>query len=239
MKMDTKLYYDIKNQGLLIISDFEEKQKLMDLGVDPKIEYKKINASEIINYKIKNVGFDRIQNELFQFIKDIFLGLKLKTVVFHESSVDLSDTIIDVQHLLIGEKSKIEISSKNFKYLEEITFLSLKSFKGKVLDKFDAVKKAVLWDSTKIFTLPEMFPNLKELTINKGSLTELDLSNHEDLEKLDVHYCSKLERILVSNNHRLNDIFIENCKNLDITNLPSLARIWPQRKVNIDKKLLI
>ena len=234
--MDTNIYYDIEGQGLLITSNFAEEKKWMDLGVNPKIEYKKITISEVDNYKIIDIGFNKIENDYFQTIKEIFSKLKLEAVAFHESSVDLLDVVIDVQHLLIGEKSKMDISAKNFKNLSEVTFLSIKSFKGKVLDQFDTVKKAVFWDSTKTFSFPEMFPNLTELTINKGGLTELDLRNNKDLEKLGVHYCTKLEKILLPNHHKLNDVFIENCKNLDITNLPSLARVWPQRKVNVEKK---
>lgn len=234
--MDTNIYYDIEGQGLLVTSNFAEEKKWMDLGVNPKIEYRKIEISEIDNYKVVDVGFTKVEDDYFQKMKGVFSKLKLEAVAFHDSSVDLSDVIIDVQHLIIGEKSKMNISAKNFKNLEEVTFLSVKSFKGKILDQFDTVKKAVFWDSTKTSSFPELFPNLIELTINKGGLTELDLRNNKDLEKLGVHYCTKLEKILLPNHHKLNDVFIENCKNLDITNLPSLARVWPQRKVNVEKK---
>lgn len=234
--MDTNIYYDIEGQGLLVTSNFSEEKKWMDLGVNPKVEYKQIAISEVDNYKVIDVGFIKIENDFFQTMNEIFSKLQLQAVAFHESSIDLADIIIDVQHLLIGEKSKIDISTKNFRNLEEVTFLSIKSFKGKILDQFDTVKKAVLWDSTKTSSFPEIFPNLIELTINKGGLTELDLRNNKDIEKLDVHYCTKLEKILLPDDHKLNDVFIENCKNLDISNLPSITRVWPQRKEKTEEK---
>ena len=226
-----------ENKGILITSNFSEIQKWMDLGINPKVEYIPVTISSFRNYEVKSLGFDKVENEYFQSIKDLFPGLKFETVSFHESSIDLSNVLIDVKHLLIGEKSKFNISKNNFKGLEEITFLSIKSFKGKVITQLDTVQKAVLWDSTKTSSLPEMFPNLIKLVINKGALTEVDLRNNKHLEKLEVHYCTKLERILLPDKHKLNEVFIDNCKNLDVNNLPSaVTRVWPPRKETIKKK---
>ena len=234
--MDTNIYYIPEHKAVSITSNFAEEKKWMDLGVNPKIEYIPMTISDFSKYEIRGIGFTKVDNNYFQTIKSLFSDFNFNSVAFHNSTVDLSDVIIDVRELFIGEKSKIDISVKNFKNLEEVTFLSVKTFKGKILDQFDTVKKAIFWDSTKTYALAEMFPNIKELTVNKGSLTELDLRNNKNLEKLEVHLCSKLEKILLPDDHKLNDIFIENCKNLDISNLPSVARVWPQRKDNVEKK---
>ncbi|MBV8327824.1 hypothetical protein [Chryseobacterium sp.] len=235
--MDTNIYYIPKYQGISITSNFAEIQRQMDIGLEPKIEYIPIAISDLSKYKIRGLGFEKIQDEYFQSIKNLFSGLKLEAVSFHESNIDLSDVTIHVQHLLIGEKSKVNLSNDNFKDLEEVTFLSLKSFKGKVLNQLDTVEKAVLWDSPKGSSLPEMFPNLKELTINKGALIKLDLRNNKDLEKLDVHLCTKLEQILLPDQHKLKEVFIENCKNLNVNNLPpSVTRVWPPRKEKVEKR---
>lgn len=233
--MDTNIYYIPEYKAVSVTSNYAEEKKMMDLGVNPKVNYIPMTISDFSKYEIEGIGFTKVDNSYFQTIKSIFSSFKFKGLAFHDSNIDLSNVTIDVRELFIGEKSKLDISTKNFKGLEEITFLSIKSFKGKVLDQFDTVKKAIFWDSTKI-SLAEMFPNIKELTVNKGSLTELDLRNNKNLEILDVHYCTKLEKILLPAHHKLNDILIENCKNLDISNLPSLARVWPQRKVNAEKK---
>ena len=234
--MDTNIYYIPEHKAVSITSNFDEEKKWMDLGVNPKIEYIPMTISDFSKYEIRGIGFTKVDNSYFQTIKSIFSDFNFNSVAFHNSTVDLSNITINVRELFIGEKSKIDISAKNFRNLEEVTFLSIKSFKGKILDQFDTIKKAVLWDSTKTSSFPEMFPNLIELTINKGGLTELDLRNNKHIEKLDVHYCTKLEKILLPDDHKLNDVFIENCKNLDISNLPSLARVWPKRKEKTEEK---
>ncbi|MBT2621908.1 hypothetical protein [Chryseobacterium sp. ISL-6] len=233
--MDTNIYYIPEHKAVSITSNFAEEKKWMDLGVNPKIEYIPMTISDFSKYGIKGIGFTKVDNNYFQTIKGIFSDFNFNSVAFHNSTVDLSNVTIDVRELFIGDKSKIDISAKNFKNLKEVTFLSVKTFKGKVLSPLDSVEKAVLWDSTKASTLPEMFPNLKELTINKGGLTELDLINNKNLERLDIRLCSKLERILLPDNHKLNYVFIENCKNLDVSNLPvSVTSVWPVRKEKKD-----
>ncbi|UIR57827.1 hypothetical protein LZQ00_08395 [Sphingobacterium sp. SRCM116780] len=229
--MDTNIYYIPAHHTISITSDFAEEQRRMDTGIDPKIEYIKLSISDLSNYSFDTIGFKRVENDYFQSIKSIFSKINLKAVAFHESNIDLSDVVIDVQHLLIGDKSKVNLKMENFKNLKEVTFLEIKTYKGKVLNQLSTVKKAVLWDSTQTSLLHEMLPNLIELTVNKGSLTELDLRNHKHLEKLDIHYCTKLEQVLLYKDHKLQNVMIENCKKLDISNLPlSVTSVWPPRK---------
>lgn len=62
-------------------------------------------------------------------------------------------------------------------------------------------------------------------------ILELDLRNNKDIERLDIHLCSKLEHILLVENHNLKKVLIENCKNLDVSNLPeAITSISPPRK---------
>jgi len=57
---------------------------------------------------------------------------------------------------------------------------------------------------------------------------------NKDLEKLEIHYCSKLEQILLPEHHKLKEVVIENCKNLDVSNLPTeVTSIWPPRKESV------
>lgn len=224
--MDSKIYYIPEHKTVSITSNYSEIKKWMDLGIHPKVEYIPITISELSQYEINSVGFDKIDNNYFQTIKELFSKLNLTSVAFHESTLDLSDVIIAAQELFIGEKSKINILAKNFENLKEVTFLSVKTFKGKVLDTFESVKKLTVWDNTKTSTLPEMFPNITELIVNKRSLTELDLTKNKNLEKLEIHYCSKLEQILLPENHKLKEVVIENCKNLDVTNLPTKINLY-------------
>ena len=203
----------------------------MDAGIDPKIELIELHISDLDKYSFDGIGFKKVENDYFQKIKPIFSKYKFDIVSFYELDLDFSEIIIDAQHLIIGDKCKLNLSDENFKDLEEVTFISVKDFKGKVLNELSTVKKAVLWDSTQNSLLHKMLPNLTELTVNKGSLTELDLRNHKYLEKLDIHYCPKLERVLLYKDDKLRDVMIENCKKLDISNLPlSITSVWPPRK---------
>lgn len=219
--MDTNIYYDSQNPGLLITSDFEEIQKWMDLGVNPQINYKKITISEIENYNIKDIGFYKIDNDYFQSIKEIFSKYNFEAIAFHETTADLSDIVLDVEHLIVGDKSKINLSEKNFKNLKEITFLSVKTFKGKILDKFETVEKLILWyENKKSNDVLENFPKLKEFWINNGSIVELDITQNLYLEILELHRCLKMEKVILPTDIHLKKVIVEACNKLDTSNLP-------------------
>lgn len=229
--MDTNIYYTPENKGVIVTSNFAEIKKLMDLGVNPKVDYIQITATDFSKYDIRTISFDRVDNNFFKTIVRNVSDLKLETISFLRSTVDLSDAVVDAKHLFLGEQSNIDLSPENFINLEELSFLSVKTFKGKLLNKLESIKKAVLWDVTDS-SLIEMLPNLNELTINKGIIQDLDIRQNIKLERLDVHYCSKLLQILLPNNSSLSWILIENCKKLDTSNLPSsITSVWPQKKV--------
>lgn len=219
--MATNIYYDPKNPGLLITSNFAEIKKWMDVGVNPMIDYKEISISEINNYKIKDIGFDKVDNDYFQSIKEIFSKYHFETVAFHETTADLSDIVLDVEHLIMGDKSKINLSEKNFKNLKEITFLSVKTFKGKILDKFKNVEKLILWyENKKANDILEHFPNLKEFYIYNGSIVELNLSKNPHIERLQLHLCIKMEKVILPTDIHLKKVIVEACNKLDTSNLP-------------------
>ena len=219
--MATNIYYDPQNPGLLITSNFAEVKKWMDIGVNPMIDYKEISISEIDNYKIKDIAFDKVDNTYFQSIKEIFLNYKFEAIAFHETTADLSDVVLDVEHLIVGDKSKINLSEKCFKNLKEITFLSVKTFKGKILDKFESVKKLILWyENQKSNTILENFPNLKEFYIYNGSIVELNLTENPHIERLQLHRALKLEKVILAPTMHLKKVIVEACNKLDTSNLP-------------------
>lgn len=219
--MDTNIYYIPTLQGILVTSNFAEIQKRMDVGMDPKVEYKKILISELNNYNFKSIGFDKVKNDYFQSIKQIFSEYKFETISFYETFIDLSDLVINVQHLIIGDKSKINISEKNFSNLNEITFLSVKTFKGKILDKFEKVDKLILWyENQKSNIILESFPNLKEFYIYNGSTVKLNLINNPLIERLQLHRCIKMEKVILLTEIHLKKVIVEASTLLDTSNLP-------------------
>jgi len=219
--MATNIYYIPKHQGILITSNFEEIQRRMDIGMNPKIEFIKISISDLDKYKIKGFGFEKIDNDYFKSIKEIFSKYHFEAIAFHETTADLSDVILDTEHLIVGDKSKINLSEKNFKNLKEITFLSVKTFKAKILDKFEKLEKLTLWyENKKSNDILEKFPNLKEFYIYNGSIVELDLTENPRVERLQLHLCIKLEKVILPPAMHLKKIIVESCNKLDTSNLP-------------------
>lgn len=111
--------------------------------------------------------------------------------------------------MAIAQKS---IFRKNFENLKEITFLSVKTFKGKILDTLGSVEKLILWyENKKSNSILAMLHNIKEFYIYNGSLIELDLTGNPRLERLQLHRCLKLEKVVLNPSARLRNVIIESC----------------------------
>lgn len=219
--MDTNIYYIPIHHGILITSNFAEIQRRMDIGMNPKIEYIKISISDLDKYKIKAFGFEKVDNDYFQSIREEISKYYFETIAFHETTADLSDIIFNVKHLIIGDKTKINLSAKNFNGLEEITFLSVKTFKGKILEKFNNVEKLILWyENQKSNIILENFPNLREFYIYNGSIVELNLTENPLIERLQLHRALKLEKVILPSTIELKKVIVESCNKLDTSNLP-------------------
>ncbi|WP_160139810.1 hypothetical protein [Chryseobacterium sp. c4a] len=235
--MNTHIYYIPQYKAVSVIANFAETQKKMDLGMSPKVDYIPMTISDFSRYEIEGIGLVQIENDCFQAIKEIFSNFKFKSVAFHESNIELADVVIDAQHLVIGDRSKVNVSEKNFQNLEEITFLALKTYKGKVLTILNSVKKIAMWyEGKKSNTILSKFPELKELHCFNGSEIQLDIRENKCIERLELANFPKLEHILLDHDHIIKELKIENCKKLDISNLP-VTSIWPPRKENIKAKI--
>ena len=219
--MDIKIYYIPEYQGISITSNFAEIKRMMDIGVNPKVEYKEISKSDFHMYPIKSISFEMVDNDYFQNVTDIFVGRRFEYLSFYDSVINFSDVLLNVKHLVIGQKCKVDLSANNFKDLEEITFLELKSFKGKIVSEFNSVEKIVLWfESKKANGILTKFPSLKRLDIFNGSETKLDLRTNKDLESLKLGNLSKLEEILFDPATIIITATIENCKKLNLGAIP-------------------
>lgn len=220
--MKASVYYIPNNHGVLITSDFTEIQKRMDIGIDPRIDYNKIAISDLGQFIIKGIGFDKVDEDSFQNVKQDFSNREFEYIAFHNSVADLSDILLDVNHLIVGENTKISITKNSFKNLKEITFLSVKTFNGKILDSIESVEKLIIWyENRKSNNLLPMFPNLKELSIYNGGIAELDLSLNPLLKTLQLHRCTKLEKVILNPQMQLTSVIVEACKKLDMSNLNS------------------
>lgn len=99
-----------------------------------------------------------------------------------------------------------------------------------MLHQFESVERLVIWyESKKVNEILLMFPKLKHLEINNGSLVELDLAANMMLETLSLHRCMKLEKVILDPSINLKKVVIEHCKRLDVNNLGNNVSRWPRK----------
>lgn len=218
--MDANIYYNHKNEGLFITSDSEKVQKEINLGLYSNTNFEKIHLSNLDQYTVKGIGFDKVDDTYFQNIKYIFSKYEFEVIAFHRSNVNIDNIKINTKNLIIGNSSKINFGSEHFSNLKEISFLSVKTFKGRILDKINSVEKLILWyENKKSNEILLSFPNLKEFYIYNGTIIELNLTKNPLLEKLQLHRCTKLENVIVHPEHCLKKVIVESSNKLDTGNL--------------------
>lgn len=186
--------------GSNIDSDLDEiisiatKQRIKSVGIKVNINS---NMSKLSNLNIESISFDNcaIDYKLFP--------------VFNS-----------VQNLNIGDFVKMDIDFCYFPNLVDISFLSVKTFKGRIMNKIESVEKLILWyENKKSNVILSMFPNLKEFYIYNGSIVELNLMENPLLERLQLHRCTKMEKVVLNPSIQLKKVVVEACKKLDVSNL--------------------
>lgn len=205
-----------------------------------------IKESERTSFEFIGNGLDGNLDRLLtiaieQKIKNVWIGvtitssisklsiLKIENISFESCVVDfkLLPIFENAKYLTIGNSVKMDISSFYFPNLVDIAFLSLKTFKGDIIDKIKSIKKLVIWfENKKLNGMLPMIPNLKHLEINNGSMVELDLSTNAMLETLSLHRCLKVERVLLAPSIELKTVVVESCKWLDQSNLGENIQNW-------------
>ncbi|KQO32740.1 hypothetical protein ASF10_19985 [Flavobacterium sp. Leaf82] len=196
-------------------NNFEEIQKKMDLGIFPKSTYIKAEIHDLSKFDFQTISLNYFNSFDFEYFKSIFSIYSFQIVSIHNSTLDLEGVEINTRHLIIGDKVKVNLLERNFIGLDEITFLSVKTFKGKILESFIDVKKMILWyESSKSNNILKLFPNLIELQIYNGNLVNLFLTENQKLKKLQLHNLPKLE--IVKKPDGLEELIVERCKMLKL-----------------------
>ncbi|MGE6397379.1 hypothetical protein [Chryseobacterium scophthalmum] len=176
-----------------------------------------VAISIAIEQGIKSVGIGvGITSDIYKLSK-----LNIESISFHNCIIDykLFPEFDKVKYLTIGDSVKVDISFSNFPNLVDITFLSVKTFKVKILDKFEKVEKLILWyENKKSNDILKKFPKLKEFGINNGSIVELDITQNPNLEILELHRCIKLEKVIVPSGNSLKKVIVEASNKLDDSN---------------------
>lgn len=174
--------------------------------------------SNSIKQKIKSLGIGvEVTSSMFK-LKSMS---DIESISFHNCTIDykLFPVFDNVKYLTIGDSMKMDLSFSHFPNLVDVTFLSVKTFKGKILDEFESVKKLILWyENKKSNDILEKFPKLKEFWINNGSVVELDITQNSYLEILELHRCIKLEKVIVPARNSLKKVIVEASNKLDDSN---------------------
>ncbi|WP_166919758.1 hypothetical protein [Flavobacterium poyangense] len=213
---DFNIYFNVNEKGLIVTNNFEEIQKKMDLGIRPKSTYIKVEIQDLFKFNFLTITFNDINPINFQTFKSIFSKHSFQAIAFYNSIIDLEDVIINTKHLVIGDKVKVNLLERNFIGLNEITFVSVKTYKGIILESFMNVKKLILWyENNKSNDILNLFPNIVELQIYNGSLVDLFLTENRKLKKLQLHNLPKLQRVEIKPDD-LEELIVERCKKLTI-----------------------
>jgi len=212
--MNFSIYFNTDEKDLLVTSNFEEFQKRMDLGIFPKSTYIQTDIDGLSKLDFQIITLYNVKTLDFQYFKNIFLEYSFQIVAIHNSTLDFEDMIIITKHLVIGEKVKVNLLERNFSGLCEITFLSVKTFKGIIQEPFINVKKLILWyENSRSNDILKHFPNLIEFQSFNGSTVDLSLSENRKLKILHLHNFPKLESIDIKPDD-LEELIVYGCKKL-------------------------
>lgn len=236
--MDSKIEVTISNQRghkTLVFSPIGYADKVMS----DELSNEFILESDRTNFEFVDKYFDgdldqiigiAVRQQIKRVAISVSISFSMSTLALLEvESISFRNCIIDykmlprfdsLKYLIVGDSVKMDLLSNHFPNLIDISFLSLKTFKGRLLDKCQTLKKVVIWhENKKLNEMLPMFPNLQHLVINHGSLVELDVSTNKKIETLGLHHCRKLEKVVLIPSIVLKEVVIENCKLLDQSNL--------------------
>jgi hypothetical protein len=212
--MNAKIYIT-KNNELFITSRIEEWERKIQLKIFPDLKFKLVDISE--NNKLRSVTgitYDMVSYEDFVIVNNIIESYSPQELAIYESNI-ITSPVIFCSHLLLGDMINFELRHERLKNVERISFLSLKSFKGKIINNLIDVKHLVVWEDKKSIMndILKRFPNLESLYLVRTSLEFLDLSVNKSLLRLELHDCRKLNKLEFGENIPEN-IVIELCPNL-------------------------
>lgn len=226
-------YYKTQNEnnsvGLFITSRTEYWLERVRLSIHPPLG-EEINClfDDIQNVSII-LGFDKIDSDIFN---SVITEISKKNVItdlgIHNSVINVNlDSTLLVDKLYIGESTTMDLDSAQID-AKEITFLSLKTFKGFFLSKFPNVQSLTIWeDKNRINELLEVFFNIKELILTSSNVEILDFKLVMRLNNVDLRYCNKLTSIEVGAKHKIQRLIVQKSKNyFPSINLQHIVKIF-------------
>lgn len=208
--MDAKIYINDQSD-ILITTRIDYWIEKIKLGIFPEQNYLLIDEEDVLNNKnLVNISFDKIVTTNINYFLELFKNNSDNQVIaFHECKSKEINRYY-AKHLVVGEKCILPINVENSETVEEITFLSLKTFKGKVTSLIYNVKTLNVWnDKGKLNEIVLAFIDLRVLKIYNSDVQILDLTQFLNLVSVEIYNCKKLEIINFSENNTAN-VLLEN-----------------------------
>jgi len=215
--MDTKIYLD-KSGGLLITTRFSEWENNMRLGIFPQQHFLLIDTFALKSNHIilKSVSFDKVPLKDFVTINNYLKYIEFDEVAIHECNL-INVQLPNCKHLILGIKVKLNLSNEILLSIQKITFLSLKTFRGKILNDLNNIKDLIVWDDIGFINeLLKKIPYIEILQLFKTNLETLDISLNHHLCLLELYNSKKLKRLEFTKDNMPNKISFEMCPNLVI-----------------------
>lgn len=213
--MDVKYYitkYD-DGIGLFVTSRTDYWQERCRLRISPSLGEEIAHLKDVKGQTVV-LGFDQIDSKVFNgVVEEVSTLNTIKELAIHNSKIHVDFTAtLSIDHLYIGEKVALDLHASQIES-KEVTFLNLKTFKGRVLSKFPATESLTVWyDRDNINKLIESFYNVQKLVVTHCNVEMLDLGLLSRLTVINLAYCRNLTKINVLEKHSLEIITVQTSK---------------------------
>jgi len=215
--MKIKYYLNTNEEGcttLSVTSRSEYWLNEVELNTSPSLGTEIFDLEKDINNDSISIGFDGVEANIFRYvIEHINIQRSIKILAIHNSDIEIDLTLsLNLDHLIIGLNNNINMSKWNIN-AREITFYSLKTFKGILPNSFSIVEKLTVWDDkNRINDLLKLFVLITELKITNSNIEELDLKSLKQLKMAHLAHLNKLVNIEIPSPNKLERIIVEKCK---------------------------
>lgn len=217
------LYNSINNNKVNLTLTSTEK-----IDEDIVFRFHKFDESELTevlqiissnSYSLLSIEYIN-SNKFDRFFQRLLAVINSPILTFYNCKVNIDSEITPVRVINFGEKVSGKFDVFLFKGLEEITFTSYKTFKGKIYGKNDSLRKLILWyfnPNDKSLKDLGFFKGLRELEINNTNIETLEgIESLTELRSLTINMGIKLREIKnIQNCKKLINVFIHNSKKVE------------------------
>jgi len=216
--MKIKYYLNIDSNGrstLFVTGRYEFWLNKVKLNISPPLGTEIFSLEDEIEADSINLGFDFIEAKDFE---DVLRKMMNKRTIndmgIHDCNLNIkSDFCLTLNHLYIGNNVNINMTLWNI-IVNEVTFLSLKTFKGCFPPSIPSVRELTIWDDKNgVNEYLKVFSNISKLSLTNSNIEVLDLKLVLKLKEAHLAYCRKLKNVEVNEKNEIVKIIVKHCKN--------------------------